>query len=145
MIDFPDDKARSGAARLADLWFPGTGRSPRLTALPGYDALLRRALQANPELSAAFIQVAELAAAADELSAETVAGWPAELAEAAFYFLSSTYYMAPEARQAVGYPGQVRTPSAEATPDQLLDDDLLAPVLALGPTYVPTPPPIEGA
>ncbi|WP_116202664.1 hypothetical protein [Amycolatopsis circi] len=143
MIDFPDDKARAGAAGLADLWFPGTGRSPALTALPGYAALLHRALQANPGLSAAFIQAAELAAAADELSAEAVADWPPELAEAAFYFLASTYYMAPEARRAVGYPGQVRTPSAEATPDQLLDDDLLAPVLALGPTYVPTP--TEGA
>lgn len=139
MIDFPDDKVRSGAARIADLWFPGTARSPRLTALPGYDALLSRALQANPELSEAFLQIAALAAETDELSAEVVEGWPAELAEAAFYFLSCTYYMAPEARQAVGYPGQVRTPSAEATPDQLLDDDLLAPVLALGPTYVPTP------
>ncbi|MBN9747886.1 hypothetical protein DMP23_43535 [Amycolatopsis sp. A1MSW2902] len=143
MIDFPDDDTRVGAKRIADLWFPGTAQSPRLTALPGYDALLRRALQANPDLSEAFFQVARLAAAADELSAGTVVQWPGELAEAAFYFLASTYYMAPEARRAVGYPGQVRTPSAEATPDQLLDDDLLAPVLALGPTYVPTP--TEGA
>lgn len=139
MIDFPDDNTRSGAARLADLWFPGTARSPRMTELPGYDALLSRALQASPDLSAAFIEVAKLAAAPDELTAEVVAGWPVELTEAACYFLSSTYYMAPEARRAVGYPGQVRTPSAAATPDQLLDDELLAPVLALGPTYVPTP------
>ncbi|MGW4350633.1 hypothetical protein ACWELJ_00940 [Nocardia sp. NPDC004582] len=139
MIDFPDDKCRAGAARLADLWFPGSTRSPRMTALPGYRALLIRALQANPELSEAFIRTAELAADVDELSAEVVASWPVDLAEAAFYFLSCTYYMAPEARKAVGYPGQVRTPSAEATPDQLLDDDLLAPVLALGSTYIPTP------
>ncbi|MUL46355.1 hypothetical protein FZI85_08550 [Mycobacterium sp. CBMA293] len=139
MIELPDDTARTGAARIADLWFPGSARSPRLTALPGYEALLSRALQANPELSEAFIGVAELAAGADELSAEVVAEWPAELVEAAFYFLSCTYYMAPEARRAVGYPGQIRTPSAQATPDQMLDDDLLAPVLALGPTYIPTP------
>ncbi|MEU2234715.1 hypothetical protein [Streptomyces vietnamensis] len=139
MIAFPDDRTRSGAARLADLWFPGSARSPRMTALPGYEALLRRALQADPELSEAFFQAAELAAEGDELTADVVAGWPVELAEAAFYFLSSTYYMAPEARRAVGYPGQARTPSAEATPDQLVDDALLAPVLALGPTYIPTP------
>lgn len=139
MIELPDDNVRAGAARLADLWFPGSDRSPRMTALPGYDALLNRALQANPELSEAFIAAAQLAAEIDDLTAETVAGWPVELSEAAFYFLSSTYYMAAEARRAVGYPGQVRTPSAEATPDQLVDDDLLAPVLALGPTYVPTP------
>ncbi|MBC2641994.1 MULTISPECIES: hypothetical protein [unclassified Rhodococcus (in: high G+C Gram-positive bacteria)] len=139
MIELPDDNARSGAARIADLWFPGSARSPRLTALPGYDALLSRALQADPALSEAFIQVAELAAGVDDLTAEVVADWPEELAEAAFYFLSCTYYMAPEARHAVGYPGQTRTPSSEATPDQMLDDDLIAPVLALGPTYVPTP------
>ncbi|MEU9859360.1 hypothetical protein AB0D99_00675 [Streptomyces sp. NPDC047971] len=139
MIAFPDDRTRSGAASLADLWFPGSARSPRMTALPGYEALLRRALQADPELSEAFLQAADLAAESDELTADVVTGWPVELAEAAFYFLSSTYYMAPEARQAVGYPGQARTPSAEATPDQLVDDALLAPVLALGPTYIPTP------
>ncbi|MGW5515639.1 hypothetical protein [Nocardia africana] len=139
MIDFPDDETRIGAARIADLWFPGTARSPRLTALPGYDALVSRALQVDPELSGAFIRVAELAAEVEELSPEVVAEWPADLCEAAFYFLSCTYYMAPEARRAVGYPGQVRTPSAQATPDQVLDDDLLAPVLALGPTYIPTP------
>jgi hypothetical protein len=132
VIELPDDNARTGAARIADLWFPGSARSPRLTALS-------RALQADPALSEAFIQVAELAAGVDDLTAEVVADWPEELAEAAFYFLSCTYYMAPEARQAVGYPGQARTPSSEATPDQMLDDDLLAPVLALGPTYVPTP------
>ncbi|MFC9556837.1 hypothetical protein ACFTWF_39120 [Rhodococcus sp. NPDC056960] len=139
MIELPDDNARTGAARIADLWFPGSARSPRLTALPGYDALLSRALQVDPALSEAFIQVAELAAGVDDLTAEVIADWPEELAEAAFYFLSCTYYMAPEARQAVGYPGQARTPSSEATPDQMLDDDLLAAVLALGPTYVPTP------
>ncbi|MEU9858537.1 hypothetical protein [Streptomyces sp. NPDC047974] len=139
MIAIPDDRTRSGAARLADLWFPGSARSPRMTALPGYEALLRRALQADPELSEAFLRAADLAAEGDELTADVVTGWPVELVEAAFYFLSSTYYMAPEARQAVGYPGQARTPSAEATPDQLVDDALLAPVLALGPTYIPTP------
>lgn len=139
MIELPDDNARAGAARIADLWFPGTARSPRMTALPGYDALLSRALQVYPDLSEAFIQAAQLAAEVDELTDVVVAEWPAELSEAAFYFLSSTYYMAPEARQAVGYPGQVRTPAAEATPEQVLDDDLLAPVLALGPTFVPTP------
>jgi hypothetical protein len=139
VIELPDEQARTGAARIADLWFPGSARSPRMTALPGYEALLSRALQAYPELSEAFLQAAQLAAKVDALSAEVVAEWPAELAEAAFYFLSCTYYMAPEARRAIGYPGQVRTPVALARPDQLLDDDLLAPVLALGPTYVPTP------
>ncbi|MEV0060459.1 hypothetical protein [Nocardia sp. NPDC050718] len=139
MIDFPDDETRTGAARIADLWFPGSERSPRMTALPGYDVLLDRALRVDPELSGAFLHVAQLAAGVDELSPEIVAGWPAEIVEAAFYFLSCTYYMAPEARRAVGYPGQTRTPSAEATPDQMVDDDLLAPVLALGPTYIPTP------
>ncbi|MFI8975042.1 hypothetical protein ACIGO9_19295 [Nocardia asteroides] len=138
MNDFPEG-ARAGAARIADLWFPGSARSPRMTALPGYEALLTRALQIDPELSEAFIRIAGLAAGVDELSHEVVADWPAELVESAFYFLSCTYYMAPEARRAVGYPGQTRTPSAEATVDQVFDDDLLAPVLALGPTYVPTP------
>ncbi|MEU3013802.1 hypothetical protein [Nocardia asteroides] len=139
MIDFPDDSARTGAARIADLWFPGSARSPRLTALPDYDVLLGRALQVDPELSGAFLHIAELAAGSDELSPGVVAGWPAEIVEAAFYFLSCVYYMAPEARRAVGYPGQARTPSADATADQVVDDELLAPVLALGPTYIPTP------
>ncbi|GAA5108286.1 hypothetical protein [Haloechinothrix salitolerans] len=130
---------RDGAARLADLWFPGTARSPRMIDLPGYESLLNRAMRANPELAQAFVEVAELASGVDVLTAKDVAEWPTEIVEAAWYFLTSTYYMATEVREAVGYPGQRRNPVAQATPDQMVDDDLLAPVLAMGSTYVPTP------
>ncbi|WP_461154524.1 hypothetical protein [Saccharopolyspora tripterygii] len=110
-----------------------------MTSLPDYEVLLSRAMQANAELAGAFAHLAELAGEVDVLTADVVAEWPPDLVEAAWLFLTCTYYMSSEAREAVGYPGQRRIPVAEATPEQTVDDELLAPVLALGPTYVPTP------
>lgn len=134
-------RAREGAHRLADLWFPGTDVSPSMSELPDYSALLDVALAANEELTAAFLDVAERAAAVRELNAATVAGWPEEAVEAAYTVAMCAYYMSKEVRAAVGYPGQQRVPPSLDTGNEALIDELLAPVLARGATFVPTPPP----
>lgn len=133
------DQERAGADRLADLWFPGTARSPRMTELPDYLPLIGRGLAANDELASAFREIAVLASQAPEVTAETVATWPQDVVEGAFMLLLCTYYMSRDVRTAIGYPGQDRVPVANADPDQLVTDELLAPVIARGATYVPTP------
>lgn len=136
--------AREGAHRLANLWFPGTEISPAMSSLPDYSALLDIALAANEELTAAFLDVAERAADADELSAETVEEWPAEVVEAAYTVAMCAYYMSKDVRAAVGYPGQQRMPVTLDTGSEALINELLAPVLARGATYIATPEPQEG-
>ena len=130
---------REGARRLADLWFPGTDVSPSMSGLADYSELLDVALAANQELTAAFLDVAELAASAPALSTEVVASWPADLVEAAHTVAMCAYYMSRDVRSAVGYPGQQRVPATLDTDNATLIEELLAPVLARGATYVKTP------
>ncbi|MFC7447159.1 hypothetical protein [Rhodococcus daqingensis] len=128
-----------GLQRLADLWFPGTDTSPAMRALPDYESVVRTALAANDEVAAALREIARTAADAADLTPEVVDSWPTETVEAAYLFVMCAYYMSKTVRAAIGYPGQTRVPVATATPDQVFTDELLAPVIARGPIYVPTP------
>ncbi|RVU29033.1 hypothetical protein EOT10_04140 [Streptomyces antnestii] len=132
-------RARLGAIRLADLWFPGSAVSPAMTALPEYAALLDVALAANAELTAAFLEIAERAADVAELTAQTLENWPADVVEGAYTVAMCAYYMSKAVRTAIGYPGQQRVPAARDIGNPALIEELLAPVLARGALYVATP------
>jgi hypothetical protein len=60
-----------------------------------------------------------------------------------FELLSSTvagaYFLNPEIRQAIGYPGQQAVPIVPETPPDYEQDGLLASVIGRGPIYRPTP------
>ena len=49
------------------------------------------------------------------------------------------YFLNPEVRRAIGYPGQQSVPIVPEDPPDYERDGLLAPVLARGPIYRPTP------
>lgn len=134
-----DERTQRGIDLLADLWFPGSAHSPRMTELRWYTKLLDRAAAANDELAHRLREAATLADKTDKLTADEVETWPAEVVDGAFMFVLCTYYMSSEVRAAIGYPGQDRRPVATATVDQYRHDELIAPVLARGATYVPTP------
>lgn len=134
-------RAREGAARLAALWFPGSDASPAMLDLPDYPALLDVALAANEGHTAAFLDVAERAVTVPELTSEVVDGWPADLVEAACTVAMCAYYMSKAVRSAIGYPGQQRVPATLDTSNAALIEELLAPVLARGATYIATPAP----
>ncbi|MFD6455565.1 hypothetical protein ACFWF3_32760 [Nocardia sp. NPDC060220] len=141
MTEFLSEIEQVGARRLADLWFPGSTLSPRMTELPEYEAVLRRAVGANADATAALQEIASTAAVMPDLTPERLEQCSAEAVEAAFLVMSCAYYMAKTTRVAIGYPGQERLPVSAATADQLVTEELLAPVLARGATYVPTPDP----
>ena len=63
---------------------------------------------------------------------------PGTFERAAFAVLSA-YYLHPGVRRRMGYPGQGAQPILEGEPEHYLRDDILAPVRARGPVYVPTP------
>lgn len=65
--------------------------------------------------------------------------WSEASFERVNFVLTAAYYMASQVRELLGYPGQARRPIAEATPAERHSDELLAPVVARGPIYVPTP------
>ena len=53
--------------------------------------------------------------------------------------VAGAYFLNPEVRQAIGYPGQQAVPIVPEEPPDYEQDGLLASVIARGPIYRPTP------
>jgi len=53
--------------------------------------------------------------------------------------VAGAYFLNPEVRQSIGYPGQQAVPIVVETPPDYERDGLLASVIARGPVYRPTP------
>lgn len=129
---------RSSIARVLDMLLPGTDVLPSASDVSAQDELLDRVLTADPTL-------APLVARAASWGAERVVTFAAleeefgEEAERLVFALHAAYYMSAEVRERLGYPGQRRVPVSLATPDQLCSDELIEPVIARGPIFVPTP------
>jgi hypothetical protein len=137
-----DAHVRAGLRALTEVVLPGTDVLPPGVDVGAHHELLDRALRANPGLSPAVLELGRRAAHAGTVSLDDLLAWPADLSEDLVFALTAAYYMATRVRQALGYPGQVRRPVADATADERVSEDLLAPVIARGPIFVPTP---EGA
>ncbi|MFC5337085.1 hypothetical protein [Leucobacter denitrificans] len=134
-----DDVTRQGVARVMDVLLPGTEVLPRATAVDAQGELLDRVLRADPKLEPIVRRCGEQAAQTSEISLADVEQWMGEDTERLVFALHAAYYMSKDVRQALNYPGQGRVPVAEATPDQLVSPELIAPVIERGPIYVPTP------
>lgn len=132
-------QVHDGTTKLAQLWFPGTADLPGFQELSTGAQLLDRARRANPALAESLSRIALRAAEADPLTYEVIDTWPTHLVEDALTMIESAYFMSPDVRQALGYPGQGRAPVALAGPDEVLTKELVAPVIERGPTYVQTP------
>ncbi|MEU9456087.1 hypothetical protein [Streptomyces sp. NPDC048277] len=134
-----DDRTRTGLASILDVLLPGTGKLPSGRAVGAHLELLDKVLEADPRLEASVTRVGESAAAAPTCTFADLERWAGEDLEHVVFALHSAYYMAGEVRSALGYPGQTRRPIALATPEEVCSDELVAPVLARGAVYVPTP------
>jgi hypothetical protein len=53
--------------------------------------------------------------------------------------IAGAYFLNPEVRQAIGYPGQQAVPIVPEDPPDYEQDGLLASVISRGPIYRPTP------
>ncbi|MFD7956099.1 hypothetical protein ACFV4X_21705 [Streptomyces ardesiacus] len=134
-----DDNTRDGLALIADVLFPGTETLPSGRAVGTHLELLDQVLEADPRLEPLLTKVGEPAAASQTCTFADVQRWAGEDIEQVVFALHSAYYMSHEVRSALGYPGQGRRPIALATPEEVCSDELVAPVLARGAVYVPTP------
>jgi hypothetical protein len=105
---------------------PEQGLDLVLTALPEVAEPLAALLQAlgNQEPVAAIARLQIDDPAGFDLLCTVVAG---------------AYFLNPEVRQAIGYPGQQALPIQVEDPPDYEQDGLLASVIARGPIYRPTP------
>ncbi|MEU0190963.1 hypothetical protein ABZ250_13990 [Streptomyces afghaniensis] len=134
-----EDTIRNGLALIIDVLLPGTETLPSGRAIGAHLEPLDQVLQADPQLEPLVIRVGELAAASETCSFGDIERWAGEDLEQVVFALHSAYYMSRDVRSALEYPGQARRPIALATPEEVCSDDLVAPVLARGAVYVPTP------
>jgi hypothetical protein len=134
-----DEASRAGLARVLDLILPGAERLPAGTAVHAQGDLLDRVLAADPTLIPVVSTVGRRAAEAGAFALSDLEEWADGQVERLVFALNAAYYMSSEVRAAVGYPGQRRMPVSEATPDQLVSDELIAPVLERGSIYVEAP------
>ncbi|MER8001030.1 hypothetical protein [Streptomyces sp. NPDC095613] len=134
-----DDRARGGLASILNVLLPGTERLPSGRAVGAHLELLDTVLEADLRLEPAVARAGDLAAASETCTFADIERWVGEDLEQLVFALHSAYYMSSEVRSALGYPGQARRPIALATPEEVCSDELVAPVLARGAVYVPTP------
>lgn len=137
---FLDGDVREGLGRVLDVLLPGTGRLPSGREVGAHLELLDRVLAADPRPFHAFRTLGLEASAAEQCTLQDIESWAGEHLESIVFGLNAAYYMAPSVLEALRYPGQARRPVAQATPEELCSDELIAPVRERGPVYVPTPP-----
>jgi hypothetical protein len=139
-----DGVQRATLAALADVVIPAGEGMPSASQADVAGQWLDAALAALPEVSAPLL------ALVDEASSEDPAAAIARLKAnnpLGFDLLCSVvagaYFLNPEVRRAIGYPGQERVPIVPENPPDYEQDGLLASVIARGPVYRPTPAPVS--
>ncbi|MCX4816495.1 hypothetical protein OG601_38470 [Streptomyces sp. NBC_01239] len=125
---------------LAAAVIPAGASEPAADAVLADGHWLGRAFAAEPRLEALVAHACDRLRDQDPLPAlrSLASRHPAEF-DALTTAVTGAYYMAPEVRAAIGYPGQIRRPAALTEAADDLEDDLIAPLLASGPRYRPTP------
>ena len=135
-----DAGRRAVLAAVGDVLIPNADGMPSASeagvAMRWLDELLRMRSDFGPQLAAVLdsINGADLAAAVERLRAEDPAGFGV-LAEV----VAGGYFLNPQVRSAIGYPGQESVPIEHEQPADYERDGLIASVIVRGPVYRPTP------
>jgi hypothetical protein len=137
--EYLDESTRGGLERVLDVILPGTETLPSGRDASVHQEWLDRVLAAEPRLFDALRRVGDAAAAGSSCTLSDIQSWAGDDLESVIFAVQAAYYMSPVAKKAHRYPGQVRRPIAQATPEESWSEELMAPVINRGPIYVPTP------
>lgn len=119
-----DGAARARFASIASIVLPGTRLAPSASAIQIGDAPLDRVLRACPELTATLRDALARTGAAEPAEAlRTLQAQTPRVFSTLMLIIVAAYYLAPEARAAVGYDGQQALPidEFELTPSTEFD------------------------
>jgi hypothetical protein len=136
-----DGALRERLARLADGLIPGVDGMPAPSSLDIGGQQLDAVLASRPDLAADLRRALEGAVGVDrpiewvdDLRAADPAAYDAFVAA-----VVAGYYLHPEVKRRLGYPGQVGEPVSVDTYPDYVDEGLLERVYERGPIYRPTP------
>lgn len=134
------DRELSALLRIADCLVPASGPNPKASDAEQYTSYLQLALAARADVFDAVVEGALKLAHVDdgELWAALKRMW----AEDKFIFdplssvLAGAYFMTPQVKALIGYPGQHRDPAPLEQAADELSSGILDPVLARGGIYI---------
>ncbi len=135
-----DDALRRTFLALADALIPEAEGMPAASQVGVGGDILDRMLALRPDLREAFLRGLRAAAgkpaagAAEALNRDD----PAALG-AVGLVASAGYYMSPQVRALIGYPGQESRPADPDSPPEYVTNGMLQQVINRGPIFKPTP------
>ena len=129
-----DDEARQILMGLADLLIPASERMPSASQAGVGGEWIDHAMVARQDWAVALVALLERARGKDyrAILAELQTSEPATFTMLT-EMVAGAYFMNPEIRKLIGYPGQRAIPIG-TTPDEQLEE-LLQPVVQRGPIY----------
>ncbi len=125
-----DEQERAIFRRIADVLIPRHGNMPGYSESEADPVYLDRVLALRPEVLAGLQQA--LAEAGDR-DAEALNREAPQIIGAVGLVASSSYYLVPEIRTLLGYPGQIQRPATEGEEHDYAD--LIQPVVDRGPIF----------
>jgi hypothetical protein len=132
---------RDTFAAIADVLIPAAEGMPAASQVGVHQAVLDRILSLRPDLVENFLRGLRAAAGREAREAANLLNREDTAALSAIGLVASAgYYMQPQVRALIGYPGQEKRPETDpdATPEYV-SNGMLAQVIARGPIYKPTP------
>jgi len=134
------DADRRVFGRMADYLIPEAEGMPSATMVGVSGTLLDAVLAARPDLTEPLVRGLRLVKDIDGVAgANRLNETDPKAFHAVALAASGGYYMSPEVKQLIGYPGQESRPFDPDKTTDYLDDGLLAPVMTRGPIFRPTP------
>lgn len=131
-----DDAVRTTLARLADVLIPAADGMPSASEAGVAGAFLDEVLRSRPDLTEGLVRICH--AAADEDAGAAIARLQAE-GGADFAVLATVvpggYFMSPQIRARIGYPGQQAVPVDADTGHEDEEAELLSSVIERGSIY----------
>jgi hypothetical protein len=134
------DSEQDTLLRIADTLIPAAGPNPKASDVPEFLPYLHLALAARADVFNAVIKaVNDLTGVGDDdLRGALKRMW----AEDKFTFdplsaiVAGAYFMTPQVKELIGYPGQHRDPAGLEDAANELETGILDPVIERGPIYV---------
>ncbi|GAB5469415.1 MAG: hypothetical protein Kilf2KO_24450 [Rhodospirillales bacterium] len=135
-----NDSQRAAFAALADLLIPEAEGMPSASQVDLQNAPLDRVVELRPDLRPPFYRAVNAVKAGDPRAVLTdLAENDPEAFGALGVLASAAYYMQPEVRRLIGYPGQENRPVEENYEPEYVTNGMLQEVIDRGPIYRPTP------
>jgi hypothetical protein len=136
----PPTLDRATLAALADVLIPAADGMPAASEAGAAREWLDEVLRVRGDLEAPLQGLLERARGVDPpAEVERLEREEPEAFEALATAVAGAYFLNPEVRRLIGYPGQEPRPIEPEEPPDYEQDDLLASVVERGPIFRPTP------